>query len=46
MLGILAFILMGYSSNAFKKLGAISRTIDAGSWALSGGLMLLAQWVF
>ena len=46
VLGILAFILMGYSSNAFKKLGAISRTIDAGSWALSGGLMLLAQWVF
>jgi hypothetical protein len=42
-LGILAFVVMGYSNNAFKKLGAISRAIDAGSWAASGGLMLLAH---
>ena len=45
ILGILTFIVMGYSNNAFKKLGATSRTIDAGSWAASGVLMLLAQWV-
>lgn len=45
LLGILAFIIMGYSNSAFKKLGAISRAIDVGSWALSGALMLLAQWV-
>jgi hypothetical protein len=37
------FIVMGYSNNAFKKLGATSRAIDAGSWAASGVLMLLAQ---
>ena len=36
---------MAYSNNAFKKLGGVSRAIDAGSWALSGVLMLLAQWV-
>ncbi len=46
VLGIVVFIVMGYSNNAFKKLGAVSRSIDAGSWALSGALMLLAQWVF
>lgn len=45
LLGIVAFIVMGYSNSAFKKLGSTSRTIDAGSWALSGALMLLAQWV-
>ncbi|GAB1478888.1 hypothetical protein MASR2M74_14440 [Paracoccaceae bacterium] len=45
ILGILAFIVMGYSNNAFKKLGAVSRTVDAGSWAASGTLMLLAQWL-
>ena len=28
---------------AFKKLGATSRAIDAGSWAASGVLMLLVQ---
>lgn len=43
ILGIVTFIVMGYSNNAFKKLGATSRTIDAGSWAASGVLMLLAQ---
>ena len=46
VLGITVFIVMGYSNNAFKKLGGVSRAIDAGSWALSGVLMLLAQWVF
>ena len=45
LLGIAAFIVMGYSNNAFKKLGAVSRSVDAGSWAVSGALMLLAQWV-
>lgn len=44
-LGILAFIVLGYSNNAFKKLGETSRLIDAGSWALSGALMVLAQWL-
>jgi hypothetical protein len=43
ILGIVTFIVMGYSNNAFKKLGATSRAIDAGSWAASGVLMLLAQ---
>ncbi len=46
VLGIAVFILMAYSNNAFKKLGGVSRAIDAGSWALSGALMLLAQWLF
>ena len=46
VLGIVVFIVMGYSNNAFKKLGAVSRNVDAGSWALSGAIMLLAQWVF
>lgn len=41
--GIITFIIMGYSNNAFKKLGAVSRTVDAGSWALSGVLMIAAQ---
>ena len=45
VLGIVVFIVMGYSNNAFKKLGAVSRAIDAVSWALSGVLMLAAQWV-
>lgn len=45
ILGILAFIVMGYSNSAFKKLGATSRSIDAGSWAASGALMMLAQWL-
>jgi hypothetical protein len=45
ILGIVAFIVMAYANNAFKKLGATSRAIDAGSWAASGILMLLAQWV-
>ena len=43
ILGIVTFIVMGYSNNAFKKLGATSRAIDAGSWAASGVLMLLVQ---
>jgi hypothetical protein len=43
VLGILAFVIMAYSNNAFKKLGAVSRSIDAGSWAASGALMILAQ---
>lgn len=43
LLAILTFIIMGYSNNAFKKLGAVSRTVDAGSWAASGAVMLLAQ---
>ncbi len=43
--GIVTFIVMAYSTNAFKKLGAISRTVDAGSWALSGGLMIASQWL-
>ena len=46
VLGIVVFIVMGYSNNAFKKLGAVSRNVDAGSWALSGVIMLAAQWVF
>lgn len=45
VLGIIAFIIMAYSNNAFKKLGAVSRSIDAGSWAMSGALMVLAQWL-
>jgi hypothetical protein len=45
VLGIVAFIVMGYSGNAFKKLGSVSRTVDAGSWALSGVVMILAQWI-
>lgn len=45
VLGIAAFVVMGYSNNAFKKLGSVSRTVDAASWAVSGALMLLAQWV-
>ncbi len=45
VLGIIAFIVMGYAGNAFKKLGAVSRTVDAGSWAVSGLLMILAQWI-
>lgn len=45
MLGILTFVIMGYSNNAFKKLGAVSRTVDAGSWAASGAVMLMAHWV-
>ena len=43
VLGIVAFIVMSYSNNAFKKLGPVSRLVDAGSWAVSGGLMILAQ---
>lgn len=38
--GIFAFIIMACSNNAFKKLGAASRTIDAGSWAASGAVMI------
>ena len=45
VLGIVAFIIMGYSNNAFKKLGAVSRSVDAGSWAVSGALMILVQWI-
>ena len=44
-LGILAFIILGYSGNTFKKLGGVSRAVDAGSWAVSGLLMVLAQWI-
>lgn len=43
ILGIVAFIIMAYSNNAFKKLGGVSRTVDAGSWAVSGILMIAAQ---
>ncbi len=43
ILGIVAFIIMAYSNNAFKKLGGVSRTVDAGSWAVSGSLMIAAQ---
>lgn len=43
ILGIFTFIIMGYSNNAFKKLGAVSRTIDAGSWAVSGVVMIVVQ---
>ena len=45
LLGIVAFIVMGYAGGAFKKQGAASRNIDAGSWALSGVLMLAAHYV-
>ena len=45
ILGIIAFIIMGYSNNAFKKLGGVSRTVDAASWAVSGLVMILAQWL-
>ena len=45
VLAIVTFVVMGYSNNAFKKLGAVSRNIDAGSWALSGVLMIVAQWL-
>jgi hypothetical protein len=45
ILGIGAFISLGYSNNAFKNLGAVSRMVDAGSWAASGALMIAAQWV-
>lgn len=41
--GIFTFIIMAYSNNAFKKLGAVSRTIDAGSWAASGAVMIVVQ---
>jgi len=41
--GIFAFIIMAYSNNAFKKLGAVSRSIDAGSWAASGAVMIVVQ---
>jgi hypothetical protein len=43
VLGVLTFIIMGYSNNAFKKLGGISRTVDAGSWAASGAVMIAVQ---
>lgn len=43
VLGITAFVIMGYSNNAFKKLGAVSRTVDAGSWAVSGAVMIAVQ---
>ncbi len=46
ILGIVTFIILGYSNNAFKKLGAVSRAVDAGSWAVSGLLMLIAQGIF
>lgn len=46
VLGIVAFVIMGYSNNAFKKLGGVSRAIDAGSWGVSGLVMILAQWLF
>lgn len=45
VLGIAVFLVMGYSNNAFKKLGSVSRAIDAGSWALSGAILLAAQYV-
>ncbi len=45
-LGTAAFIVMGYSGNAFKKNGAYARSVDAGSWALSVVLMVIAQMIF
>lgn len=46
ILGALAFIVMAYSGNAFKKQGAYARSVDAGSWAASLVLMILAQAIF
>ena len=46
VLGILAFTVMGYSNNAFKKHGAYARNVDAGSWMVSSALMFLANWIF
>lgn len=43
ILAIVTFIIMGYSNNAFKKLGAVSRAVDAGSWAASGLVMIVVQ---
>ena len=45
VLGILAFTVMGYSNNAFKKHKSYGRTVDAGSWLVSSGLMILANWL-
>lgn len=45
ILGILAFVIMGYSNNAFKKLGAVSRSVDAGSWVASGVVMIVVQFL-
>ena len=43
LLGVAAYVVMGYSNNAFKKLGAYARNVDAGSWVLSAALMIAAQ---
>lgn len=45
VLAIGTFIVMAYSNSAFKKLGNAARLVDAGSWAASGVLMILAQWL-
>ena len=45
VLGILAFVIMGYSNNAFKKHKAYARTVDAGSWLASCALMIIANWL-
>ncbi len=45
LLGIAAYVVMGYSNNAFKKLGPFARNVDAGSWLLSAALMIGAQLV-
>ena len=43
--GILTFLVLGFSNNSFKKLGPLSRVIDAGSWAASGAIMVVVQWL-
>lgn len=45
LLGVAAYVVMGYSNNAFKKLGPYARNVDAGSWLLSAALMIGAQLV-
>lgn len=45
VLGVLAFVMMGYSGNAFKKQKAYGRAVDAGSWLGSAGLMIIANWL-
>lgn len=45
ILGVVAFVIMGYSNNAFKKHKAYGRTVDAGSWLASSMLMIIANWL-
>ena len=44
-LAIGTFIEMAYSNSAFNKLGNVARRVEAGSWAASGVLMVVAQWL-